>query len=222
MNHEVGAGPESAESGLRIVKLPVGELRANAYVVSAGNAAVVIDPGGDADDIAAEVARHGCRLEAVWLTHAHFDHVGGLQRLLDIAKVPHHLHPADGPLLKAAVEAAARWGYDIDAPPLDFTPLAASQQLTVGPHTARVLHVPGHSPGSVAFHFPGVRKIFSGDVLFHGSVGRTDVPFGDHAVLLASIFEQLLTLDDDTLVLPGHGPNTTIGVERRENPFLAG
>lgn len=205
---------------LTFVKLPVGPLRANAYLVCAPPAAVVVDPGADADVILAELARRGCELEAVWLTHAHFDHVGGLAELLAAAPVPFFLHAADEPVLRSAQAFAANLGFAITEPPTGFTPLAAGDELTVSGHVAKVLHVPGHSPGHVAFHLPDAGRVVAGDVLFRGSVGRTDIPLGDHATLIASITKELLPLGDDTLVLPGHGPNTTIGAERASNPFL--
>lgn len=206
---------------ISFVKFPVGPLQANAYLLCAGSSAVVVDPGAEGAAIVAELDKRGCALEAVWLTHAHFDHVGGLAELLQLRPVPVLMHPADAPLLAGARAFAANLGLEIPEPPQEFTPLAHGDRLDVGEHHATVLHVPGHAPGHVAFHFPELGRVVSGDVLFRGSVGRTDVPFGDHATLIASVASRLLPLGDEAQVLPGHGPNTTIGVERATNPFLA-
>lgn len=208
---------------MEIVRMSVGPLQANAYLLLAGEAAVVVDPGAEGDLIAAELDRRGKRLEAVWLTHAHFDHVGGLAELLAAqgdGAVPVLMHPADEPLLEHAVAAAARWGIDIPAPPQRTHDLAHGALLSVGGEQARALHTPGHAPGHVAFHLPGHGVVLSGDALFQGSIGRTDLPLADHGQLLASIRRELLTLPDDTTVLPGHGPATTVEAERFGNPFL--
>lgn len=207
---------------ISFVKLPVGSLQANAYLLCSGTSAVVVDPGAEGAAIVAELDRRGCeRLEAVWLTHAHFDHVGGLAELQRLRPAPVYMHPADAPLLAGAKVFAANLGLAIPEPPQDFTPIEHGGVLTVGEHTATVLHVPGHAPGHVAFSFADLGRVVSGDVLFRGSVGRTDLPFADHATLLASIARELIPLGDETQVLPGHGPNTTIGAERATNPFLA-
>ncbi len=206
---------------ISFVKLPVGPLQANAYLLCSGTAAVVIDPGAEAARIVAELDRRGCeRLDAVWLTHAHFDHVGGLAELQRLRPAAVFMHPADAPLLAGASAFAANLGFEIPEPPRDFTAIEHGSVLRVGDHAATVLHVPGHAPGHVAFSFTELGRVVSGDVLFRGSIGRTDVPFGDQGTLLASIARELIPLGDDTQVLPGHGPNTTIGLERATNPFL--
>lgn len=206
---------------ITFVKFPVGPLQANAYLVCAGSSAVVIDPGAEGAAIVAELDRRGCTLEAVWLTHAHFDHVGGLAELQRLRPVPVLMHEADAPLLAGARAFAANLGLDIPEPPQEFTPIVHGETLKFSDQAATVLHVPGHAPGHVAFYFGDVGKVVSGDVLFRGSVGRTDVPFGDHKTLINGIAARLFPLGDDTQVLPGHGPNTTIGAERATNPFLA-
>lgn len=208
---------------MEIVRMSVGPLQANAYLLLDGAGAVVVDPGGEGELIADELERRGASLAAVWLTHAHFDHVGGLAALLarqPADAVDVYLHPADQLLLEHAVEAAARWSIEIEAPPTRTRALAHGDVLTIGGGRARALHTPGHAPGHVAFHFPDHALVLSGDALFQGSIGRTDLPFGDHEQLLASIRDELLTLPDETSVLPGHGPATTIGTERFGNPFL--
>lgn len=218
-------GDQGDAAGLELLQLAVGPLAVNCYVLIAGDAAVVIDPGDEGDRLAGELAQRGVRLEAIWLTHAHFDHVGGIAALLaqqeeGARNVPVHLHPADLPLLRNAVAAAAAWSIPLEAPPTDTVDLKHGEVLSLNGVDARVLHTPGHSPGSVSFHFPGHGFVLSGDALFQGSVGRTDLPLADGEQLLASIRRELLSLPDETTVLPGHGPATTVGAERYGNPFL--
>ncbi|MEJ2288243.1 MAG: MBL fold metallo-hydrolase [Deinococcales bacterium] len=199
---------------------PVGPLQANAYLLVEAGRAVVVDPGDEPDRLVAALRRLDARLEAVWLTHADFDHVGGLAGLLAAADVPVYLHPADLPLLEGAAAQAAAWGLSLRQPPTDTLPLADTQELELGGVRARCLFTPGHTPGHIAFHLPSEGLVLTGDALFRGSIGRTDRPFGDTGLLLRVIRERLLTLPDDTRVLPGHGPETTVGLERRTNPFL--
>ena len=199
---------------------PVGVLQANAYLLVQDGRAVVVDPGDEAARLLDALERHRATLEAVWLTHADFDHVGGLAGLLDALPVPVYLHPGDAPLLASAARRAAAWGLSIRQPPIDTGPLADGMELALAGVTARCLFTPGHTPGHIAFHLPGEGLVLTGDALFRGSIGRTDRPFGDTAALLRSIRERLLVLPDETRVLPGHGPETTIGREKRSNPFL--
>lgn len=223
---ETGAAPAEAGSPLQILQLSVGALDVNCYVLLVNGAAVVVDPGEEGDRIASELRARGAALHAVWLTHAHFDHVGGITALLanrppgGPSTVPVLLHPADQVLLENAVAAAARWSIHIEAPPLDTLPLEHGQVLELGGVKVTALHTPGHAPGHCAFHIPAYGAVLSGDALFKGSVGRTDLPLADERQLLDSIHRELLSLPDDTAVLPGHGPSTTIGAERYGNPFL--
>lgn len=218
----------------QVVALSVGPLQANAYLLIVGDEAVVVDPGEEGGRLAAEISRRGARLKAVWLTHAHFDHVGGLAALLraagsrgstgapsgPVTLPPVHLHPEDRPLLSHAVAAAGRWGIAIEEPPQETVPTLHGDTLTVGGVEATALHTPGHAPGHLAYYLPAAGVVLSGDALFRGSIGRTDLPLGDHELLLRSIRDELLTLPDETVVLSGHGPATTIGAERFGNPFL--
>lgn len=203
-----------------VTTLPLGPLQTNGYLVSSAGRAVMIDPGGDAHLVVSQIKREGVTLDAIWLTHAHFDHVGGITDLLAVFDVPVLLHPDGAELLALAGDAARGYGLPFTEPPTTFTPLTAGEVLTVGDVQAKVLPTPGHAPGHSAFYLPNEDVVFSGDALFHRSIGRTDIHLADHATLIASITEQLLTLPDNTVVLPGHGPATTIGEERAENPFL--
>lgn len=205
---------------MHIDVLPVGPLSANAYLLTTGRRAVLVDPGGEPDRLLEALGARDAELEAVWLTHAHFDHVGALAELLEAAPVPVYLHPADAPLLASAAAAAAAWGVHIRQPPLGARPLADGDRLALGAVEARCLHTPGHAPGHVAIYLPSQAVVLSGDALFRGSIGRTDLPFGDHDRLLRSIRDRLLGLPGDTRVLPGHGPATTIAEEAASNPFL--
>lgn len=209
--------------GLHVRVEAVGPLAANAVLVAAGDDAVLIDPGGEADRLLEAVAASGARLWEIWLTHAHVDHVGALQDVVDaLGPLPVRMHPADAPLLRDAVAWAAGLGFQVRAPTVATTPLADGEALRVGALRARCRHLPGHAPGHVVFLFEEAGLAIVGDTLFRGSIGRTDLPFGDEAALLAGIRERLLSLPDVTRVVPGHGPATTVGEERRTNPFLTG
>jgi hydroxyacylglutathione hydrolase len=206
---------------LSITRLVVGPVEANAYIVTAGGATVLIDPGADAPRIAAALAELGAVPSAIWLTHAHFDHLGAVADLRETHDVPVSLHPADAPLYDGTAQQAAWFGLRVRPPGVAPIDLHDGERLALGGHTFAVLHTPGHAPGHVAFHDAAAGVLFSGDALFRGSIGRTDLPGCDPAALDRSLRERLLTLPDETRVLPGHGDETTIGHERRTNPFLA-
>lgn len=207
---------------LRLIALPLGPLETNCYLVidDASHEAVIVDPGADAGRIQEALAAEGARASAIWLTHAHFDHVGAIADLHEAEPRPVLLHPDDQRLYDHATVQAAAYGLMVRSPEAPTSPLAHGQTVRVGSHTARCLHTPGHAPGHVAFWFEEAGVVVAGDALFRGSIGRTDIAFADHDTLLRSIREQLLPLPDDTVVYPGHGPATTIGAERRGNPFL--
>jgi glyoxylase-like metal-dependent hydrolase (beta-lactamase superfamily II) len=187
---------------------------------------VVIDPGGEAARIAAAVEQFGVTVERILLTHGHLDHAGGAAELAELlAEKTGGKVPIEGPdrrdafLLDGIEEQARGAGFD----GRNVTPdrwLAEGDTVFIGPHAFDVLHCPGHTPGHVVFINRDARFAIVGDVLFHGSVGRTDFPYGDHAALIRSIREKLLVLPDETSFLCGHGPGSTIGAERRSNPFL--
>ncbi|HXQ29023.1 MAG TPA: MBL fold metallo-hydrolase [Gemmatimonadales bacterium] len=203
---------------MSIIAVPNGRFFANCYLVTDGGASVIVDPGEDTSLISARLAETGTTPEAIWLTHAHIDHVLGVTTLKRATGVPVYLHPADGPLYEHIAAQAQAFGMRADPlPPPDRT-LAHGDILRVGRLTFDVRHVPGHSPGSVCF--VGAGMVLAGDVLFRESIGRTDLFGGDMETLLAGIERELLSLADETIVYSGHGPQTTIGHERRHNPFL--
>lgn len=206
----------------RVICLTNGVYQENCYLLADPDAgeAVLIDPGEDADLFLHRVDTEQLTLTAIWLTHAHLDHILGVKAVVDRTGVPVYLHPADRPLYDGVAHQGTWLGVRAEQPPAPDHDIAHGDTLTVGSLEFEVRHVPGHSPGSVAIVGHGVA--FVGDAVFAGSVGRVDLPGGDGAALLASIQEQLLTLADDTVVYSGHGPETTIGVERRANPFLTG
>lgn len=185
---------------------------------------VVVDPGGEVDKIVSAAQEHGVTLEAIWLTHGHIDHAGGAMELKDRLGIeiigP---HADDAPLLANLEQQAKMFG--LTDPVRNVQPdrwLAEGEKVSAGGHEFEVLHCPGHAPGHVVFFNRGARFAHVGDVLFSGSIGRTDLPGGDHAQLLASIADKLIPLGDDVGFLCGHGPGSRIGEERRTNPFLAG
>lgn len=201
--------------------LPVGPLEENAYLVvdDTTRRAVLIDPGEEPDRLLAAVREDRAELDAIWLTHAHMDHVGGIAGIVREKPVPIFLHPRERPIYDSAAQHALVFGLRIEQPPRPDRELANGDILYVGTLKFSVIHVPGHAPGHVAIHGNGVA--FVGDCLFAGSVGRTDLPLADGAQLERSL-ERLCTLPDETIVYPGHGPATSIGREKRTNPFLTG
>jgi len=203
-----------------VVTLTNGAFAENCYLIAdpASREAVIVDPGEEAGLFLARLASEGWTPRAVWLTHAHLDHIAGVAAVKAATGVPVLLHPADRKLYDAAPRQARMFGLTMEPAPAPDRPLADGDRLAVGRLAFDVLHVPGHSPGHVAFVGHGLA--LSGDVLFAGSIGRTDLPGGDTNTLLASIRTRLFALDDATVVLPGHGPATTIGEEKRSNPFV--
>ena len=184
--------------------------------------AAVIDPGGDLDELLAQVERLNLKLEQIWLTHAHIDHAGGTGELASRLNLPIiGPHPGDQFWIDALPEQSARFGFP---PALAFTPsrwLHDGDTVTLGSHTVQVRHCPGHTPGHVVFYSPELNRAFVGDVLFAGSIGRTDFPQGNFDQLIASIKTKLWPLGNETVFIPGHGPESSFGRERRSNPFVA-
>lgn len=205
---------------LEVVTMPNGQFGENCYLVAdrAQRQAVIIDPGEEPDTFLAELDTRAWSLAGIWLTHAHVDHVMGVGAVKSRTGAAIWLHPEDRPLYDAASTQADWFGLRLDPLPPPDHRLAHGDTLTVGRFHFEVRHTPGHSPGSVSLVGHGMA--FVGDVLFAGSIGRTDLPGGDMTALLQSIHRHLLTLPDSTAVLSGHGPETTIGIERLTNPFL--
>lgn len=204
---------------VRVWPLPTGPLQENALLVAgAQGQGFLVDPGDDAGRLLDLVASSGVTVQAILLTHAHFDHIGAVQPVRGALGVPVYLHPADGPVYAAGAASAARWNLPFVQPEPPEHPITQNQVFTAGDLTLRARELPGHAPGHVVFVGDGF--VLAGDTLFQGGVGRTDLPGGHHPTLMAGLARELLTLPDDTAVYPGHGPRTTVGHERRTNPFL--
>ncbi len=202
-------------------RIPVGPLLMNAYLLHspAAEEAVLIDPGDEPERLIAAVADSGCRLVGLLCTHGHFDHVGAAAAVQKRWDLPLRHHPLDGDMIAGMNQHQAAFGMPATPIPRCAADLADGAGIPFAGGTLAVAHVPGHSPGHVMFSYPGNAVV--GDLIFAGSVGRTDLPGGNFASLENSIRSQLYTLPDTTLLHPGHGPTTDVGTERRSNPFVA-
>jgi glyoxylase-like metal-dependent hydrolase (beta-lactamase superfamily II) len=210
---------------VRYTTVPVTPFAQNCSVAwcEATMRAALIDPGGDLERIARAVEHAGVTVERVLLTHGHLDHVGAAAAAAERYGVPiEGPHRADAFWLDALREQAAMFGLPPTAPCVPDRWLDDGDTVSVGDERLAVLHCPGHTPGHVVFHHAGARLAFVGDVLFAGSIGRTDFPGGDFGQLIRSIREKLFPLGDDVRFVPGHGPESTFGEERHTNPFIAG
>ena len=201
---------------------PVGPLRCNCTILGdeVTHEAIVVDPGDNIPEILYRLQKHGLTLRQIVVTHAHIDHVGGAAQLRKSTGAPVVMNQHDLGLL-GMMEMQAGW-LGVPTPQVAPPDASAEDGLVIGLATlpAQVLHTPGHTPGSICLHFPDHHLLLAGDTLFAGSIGRTDLPGGDGQQILRSLRERLLVLPDSTRVVPGHGPETTIGGERQSNPFL--
>ena len=210
---------------LQYLTIPVTAFQQNCSIVWCDTTmdAAIIDPGGDIDRLLGEVRRLGLSLKALWLTHAHIDHAGGTGELAERLQLPIiGPHPADQFWIDGLAQQSAMFNFP---PAQPFTPtrwLADGDTVQIGNETLAVRHTPGHTPGHVVFHAPQIKRAFVGDVLFAGSIGRTDFPQGNHDQLIASITGRLWPMGDATVFVPGHGPESSFGHERRHNPYVQG
>ena len=210
---------------MKVLAVPVTGFAQNCRIIicEQTNKAALVDPGGDAEKLQAELAALNCELEAIYLTHGHLDHVGAAKQLADhfsVDIIGPHLD--DKFWFDALPMQAQMFGFAAIAPFYPTKWLAHGDTITVGELALAVRHCPGHTPGHVVFYHQDSEQLIVGDVIFQGSVGRTDFPKGDSAQLLKSIKSEILSFSDDVAILPGHGPNTTVGHERRTNPFISG
>jgi len=180
--------------------------------------AVLVDPGDEAPRLLARIEASGCRLVQLLATHGHFDHVGAGAEVQDACGLPLRCHPGDEPFIARMPAIQAEWGFRVTPVPRTVPDLVDGTRIPFAGGAIEVRHTPGHSPGGVSLVLPG--RVLVGDCLFAGSVGRTDLPGGDFAVLEKSIRERIYTLPDETVVVPGHGPDTTVGREKATNPFV--
>ena len=202
--------------------LAVGPLQCNCSVIGDERTreAMVIDPGDDIDDVLALVRKHNLTVKQIVITHAHIDHVGGAQKLRAATGAPIVLNQNDYELLKM-LDMQAAWLGMLSPGKVEIDhSVSDAETLNTGSLTANVLHTPGHTEGSICLYFPAENKLIAGDTLFAGSIGRTDLPGGSFKKIINSLHERVLALPDETVVVPGHGPLTTIGEERESNPFL--
>jgi hydroxyacylglutathione hydrolase len=201
---------------------PVGPLQCNCSVIGdeTTREAMVIDPGDDIKDVLALVRKHNLTVKQIVVTHAHIDHVGGAMKLRAATGAPILLNQNDQALLKM-LDVQATWIGVEDPGKVEIDQnIEQGDTVQAGSLTANVIHTPGHTEGSVCLYFPVEKKLIAGDTLFAGSIGRTDLPGGSMRKIINSLHEKVLTLPDETVVVPGHGPLTTIGEERESNPFL--
>lgn len=201
-----------------VATFPIGPLATNSYVFNVNNQAIAIDVGGEPAEMLAYIADNGLELKAICLTHMHFDHLYGVAALSGASGAPVYAPAGDAPIADTESARGGIWGMP-PVPPFKSLALPAGE-LALGPGLrCQVLDTPGHTPGGVSFYFEKEKVVFTGDALFYRSMGRTDFPGGSQEQLLESIRNVLFRLPDDVTVYPGHGPSTTIGAERRGNPF---
>lgn len=203
---------------MHVNSFPLGPLGTNSYILDNGIEALAIDVGGDPADILAFLSRNNLKLLAILITHRHFDHLYGVAALQKVLDVPCYLPSGEDVLRDSEAAQGGIWGMPM-VPAFSETSLSEGS-TRIGSFEITVLNTPGHTPGSVSYYIREAGCVFTGDALFYRSVGRTDFPMGDHQKLLASIRENLFTLPPETIVYPGHGPQSSIGDERQHNPFV--
>ncbi len=206
---------------LAVFSKVVGPIQTSIYVIGCKetNQAVIIDGGGDIDDLLTTIDEQGWELNEIWQTHAHIDHVAGLTELKEARDVPILLHKAEQPVYDAAVQQGMMFGFQIEPLPAVDKYVEEGQFVNVGNLKARVMWLPGHSPGSVAFYFEDRDLFFGGDVVFKGSIGRVDLPGCDPQAMVKSL-RRVNELPEETIIFPGHGPHTTVGQEQQSNPYF--
>jgi glyoxylase-like metal-dependent hydrolase (beta-lactamase superfamily II) len=199
----------------------VGAFQENSYLLvdETSGRAVLVDPGSEPEQLIAMVRESGASLDGIWVTHAHIDHIGAIAAVKREWDVPVHLHPADRPLYDRGAAQAAFYGIPFEQPTAPERWLAEGDLLRAGTVEFQVVHTPGHAPGHVVF--VGAGRMLGGDLIFAGSIGRTDLPFCDPSQMDESL-ERVCALSDDLVIYPGHGPVTSLRVERASNPFLNG
>lgn len=202
--------------------IAVGPLSVNCYIVGCEQSreGIVVDPGGDVDQIAALVQKHGLKIRTVINTHGHFDHLGGNRQALSVFGARLLIHQADAYMLGTSAEVARAYGLQGENSPEADDYLVDGMEVSFGNCRLKVLHTPGHTQGGCCLYFENERKVITGDTLFADSIGRTDLPGGAHEQLLESVRTKLFTLPDDVVAYPGHGPETTIGHEKNCNPYF--
>jgi glyoxylase-like metal-dependent hydrolase (beta-lactamase superfamily II) len=213
---------------IKIAVTPVGPLQMNSVLLTGqgpdGPEAILIDPGEEAERLLAMIAASGARLTTLLATHGHFDHIGAAAAVQAVHDLPLRCHADDLPFIENLQQIQASYGFPPTPVPRCLPDLVDGGEVEFAGGTLAVRHVPGHSPGQVMFHFmdegSGVYHAIVGDCLFSGSIGRTDLPGGDFATLEKSIRERIYTLPDETVVIAGHGPDTTVGREKDSNPFV--
>ena len=206
---------------MKVLHLCVGAFQENCYLVmdTERGVSALIDPGAEGERIVEAVKASGTKLEAIWLTHAHLDHIGGIARVKRTFDVPVYLHPLDRVVYERGEQSAAAFGIPFEQPSKPERDLAEGDRMKLGSLTFDVMHLPGHAPGHVLFHGHGIALV--GDLVFRGSIGRTDLPFSNPRDMTTSL-ERVATLPADTEFYPGHGPATTLALELETNPFLNG
>jgi len=201
-----------------VIMFSLGPLQTNCYLLIEDEQAVVVDPGGDPGPILDHLEQSGAGLTHILNTHLHFDHILGNKPLHEATSAKILASPLDGPLLKTEIGGGGLWGFPI-VPSFEYEPLEPGETTLLG-QTCMVLATPGHSQGSLSFYFPKAKAVFSGDLIFERSIGRTDFPGGDMNALLESVKREIFSLPPDTVIYSGHGPQTTVGDEKNHNPYF--